>query len=63
MLALESRHFLPWLTSDVDLGKKMTREEAIEMARAFIATQPKDWRQEWPEKRPRCEACEIETYQ
>ena len=29
----------------------MTREEAIEIARAFIVTQPKDWRQEWPAKR------------
>jgi hypothetical protein len=29
----------------------MTRDEAIEVARAFIATQPKDWRQEWPAKR------------
>lgn len=29
----------------------MTKEAAVEIARAFIATQPKDWRQEWPAKR------------
>jgi hypothetical protein len=29
----------------------MTREEAVEVARAFVAKQPHDWRQEWPAKR------------
>jgi len=32
-------------------AKKMTKEEAVEIAHTFIATQPKDWRQEWPAKR------------
>ena len=29
----------------------ITQEEALAAARAFIATQPKDWRQLWPAKR------------
>lgn len=29
----------------------MTAEDAVRIAHAFIATQPKDWRQEWPVKR------------
>jgi hypothetical protein len=29
----------------------MNQQDAIDVARAFIATQPKDWQQVWPAKR------------